>query len=94
MTNILKPLTLVSILCAYLSVLGCASQAKRSGNSAAEIQSDMEASSTANTLIRLQEPRVFPLDDKKRPFGAISDRDQRAASTDKSFRLEETKPSK
>lgn len=82
MINASKTLTVIWTALVALLLSACS----------AEILSDRETAPAAHALIHLQEPPAFPMDDSKRPFAAIADRDKRAPVGDAPFSLEESKP--
>lgn len=94
MINTSKILALISFALVASLLSACSDGAKKSGKGAVEILSDREAAPVTHALNRLQEPPAFPVDDGKRPFAVITDRDKRVPTGDKPLSLEESKPAK
>jgi hypothetical protein len=88
-----KTLALVSIALAASFLSACPGETKKSGK-ATEILSDKDAAPAAYALIHLQEPPALPVDDVKKPFAAVADREERVPAGDKPLSLQEAKPKK
>lgn len=88
MMNNGKTLALVSTALTALLLSACSASPKILA------LSDREAAPAAYPLVRLQEAPAFPVDERKKPFAAMADREERAPGGDKSSSLEESKPNK
>lgn len=53
---------------------------------------DEEAIQAPHALIRLQEQPVFHMDNRKRPFAMIDDRNDKIRASDKPLNIQESKP--
>lgn len=53
---------------------------------------DREVKPAPQSLIRLQERPVFPVDDRKRPIAMVDDSKEKIKTSDKPINLQESKP--
>lgn len=82
---------LSTALAASLLSSGCVYEGRKTGKGDAEIQLDREPAAASHALVRLREQPVFPVDEGKKPFAMIGDRDERAPVSAKPKSLDESR---
>ncbi|MGB5082404.1 MAG: hypothetical protein WBO23_16880 [Burkholderiales bacterium] len=87
-TRVFLSATLMAALLA-----ACTDERSKNGKGA-EILLDKDAPPALHTLVRVQEQPAFPVDEGKKPYAVIGDREERAPTSDKPRSLDESKPKK
>jgi len=90
MKNLSKTLVIsFTALAASLLSTGCLYEVRKTGKGDAELLLDREPPAASHALVRLREQPVFPVDEGKKPFAMIGDRDERAPASAKPKSLDE-----
>ena len=92
MRNASRTLVFLSTTLIASLLSACFDEGGKTGKGAAEILLDKDAAPASHALVRLQEQPAFPVDEGKKPFAVIGDRDERAPASDKPKSLDESKP--